>query len=97
MKRALVLLLCATFCLAVTAELIKMPTYNSTLSIDELLERPYGFEGNTYRQYFESEGIDPFSLSRNILEDASLLTVRLIHKYNNLCYSTLFFGLFSMN
>lgn len=80
MKGVLLLLLGAAFCCAATAELIEMPTYNSSLSIEELLERPYGFEGITYRQYFEAEGIDPFSLNRNIMEDATLLTVRIIHK-----------------
>lgn len=79
MKGTLVLLLVAAYCLAATAEQIKMPTYNSSLSIEELLQRPYGFDGLTYGQYFEAEGIDPFSLNRNILEDATLLTVRKMH------------------
>lgn len=86
MKGAFILLLGAAFCLAATAELIKMPAYNSSLSIEELLERPFGFDGTTYRQYFEAEGIDPLSLNRNIMEDATLLTVSFTHIRNNLCY-----------
>lgn len=95
--KVIVLLLVAEFYLSATAELIKMPIYNSTFNIEDLLERPFGFEGLTYRQYFDSEGIDSFSLNRNILEDATLLTVRKIGILLKQCLLLYCVGIFSMN